>query len=664
MRKTALYIAILVATISCQSDLPETSTTQDEKNSSAVITLMMPQGSKTKTRISLTQNEKNIELRWQSDDKIDLCFAQGEEESRIVKIKKGVEVTPDPQNSHIATFPLRVPEGIDASKPFDLYGVYGGKGFVEDPNKPIVVEMNLGLPTYATLKEIENNKDVMLAFKKEKFTPQTDIKTPLEFQHLGYMVCLQIKNTGTSTLTNLKKGRLFSRWPWYENANAQKGMLFDLNEMKAIKGGSCWSYFQELEEPSNNIIRPNEVKTFWKWIVPLRMYNQFFYDTKLQLYNTDGKVIAETGDKTSYQVEAWLNDKPLKPLLGKCLYLYAAWDDGTLCFTNPQFEMNAFNPLKRFATHNLGEVNTFAVGDEKTTVGKYYQWGRNMAFDIKGEEPAAVAYVTRYNDTKIWNKVFFENIVGDGTDDWFYPEPDIQEDTWGSRVLKSTNAPASYIGNNTTHKGDPCPEGYHIPNAQELVLVGSVFDGLLNGVEFGNAGSIVEESIDFLGDGTLTHCKSIYSEYYHTQPNKFKMVAKRFIGTPYRALYKYEVVFTDAGNYLKITSRPITNDNENALANDEFDGYSMDVFWEKNTKHDLIRFFPFTGARGATSPSGLAGLEIDEAAGYWSSSTSRKGHAYCFNSFGYEEKEVAKLELSEWGNKTYGFPVRCIRNKE
>ncbi len=688
MKKTILYLFVLLIVFSgCRDRKFDEIDKEKEINIPAgYMCVEMPGGQRAEQRISLTQNEKNIELRWQNDDEIELCFVQGGKQ-----VVQKVKVQPMADNDRLAIFPLHVPQDIDAQSPFDLYGVYGGGGFVKetDPDfdqgdgDKMMQSIRLNPPgTYATLREIQENRDVVLAFDCKNFTME-QMTFPVTFRHMGYLICIHLKNTGEATLNHLGACRINALSEIFANTDKEKGSILDLSDKGywiGNKSNLCeinGSSSAELKTP----LAPDETKTYWKWVAQRYLTNPWCNGidrARLELLDMEGNPVAQSMDWTFYQAEVPNEDR--KELKGKCLHIYASWDDGTLCFTNSKFYRNTFTPLSRLATHNLDGVNTFTGGDESIMTGKFYEWGRNTPLDGQNL-PSKETTCSHYNDPKIWEHVFFEGYiksVGDSENvfDWISPAPkSIDELYWNERVLKSTKAPQSYIGSNTSYPGDPCPEGWHIPTDNEFIGAFpldpySVDSPISFKMKFTTS---IDEKIDFMGDGKITECKSVFVPWFEKEEcndNHLKFAAIRFKGTPYRSVYRYELITrTDGNRYVRVTARPITSDHESAISNDQFDGYASDAFWSRNTKHDVSRVFPLGGVL-CTYRRNVTLLNPQMQVRYWVSNADpkpREGDFYNVNDIyvpyiSLESIWSASCTIKNDGGKATGHNIRCIRN--
>jgi hypothetical protein len=147
------------------------------------------------TRVTLTPNGMGMALAWEVGDSIQLLFRQTIPGQETTRVKSTTTIKSITSNGKRGTFNIEVPTEINLDSPFDLYGVYGGGGLDEtNPNRAIF-PVNIG----GTLDKVEEQKEVMLIFRKTYITNMSQPLT-VNFQHIGHLFCLKLKNDGTETL--------------------------------------------------------------------------------------------------------------------------------------------------------------------------------------------------------------------------------------------------------------------------------------------------------------------------------------------------------------------------------------------------------------------------------------------------------------------------------
>ncbi len=168
------------------------------------------------TRVTLTPAGMGMALAWEVGDPIELLFRQTLPGQETTRVKTTTTIKSITSNGKRGTFDIVVPTEINLDSPFDLYGVYGGGGLDEtNPNRAIF-PVNIG----GTLDKVEEQREVMLVFRK---TNITNMSQPLSvnFQHIGHLFCLKLKNEGTQTL-HLNSVYLIAN---ADNANHKKWVM-------------------------------------------------------------------------------------------------------------------------------------------------------------------------------------------------------------------------------------------------------------------------------------------------------------------------------------------------------------------------------------------------------------------------------------------------------
>lgn len=328
-------IAIMVLLAACSSDdiVPEK---KPEVKPTAVRTLSLtantpPEGDDPDTRVSLTQDEssRNISLRWQVNDVLELAFVQGTNKGKSTYTLTANDIV---NGGRTARFDIVLPDGISSESAFDLYGVYGGGG-LSDTNPT-----NAILPTSAgsasSLAEVESRKDVMLYFtSKGVDLTDTNTKVAVTFKHLGSLFCITLKNTGSASLTNLAEAQLVgvgssADFNWAYNS-ATSGQIFDLTdgENGAFKNTTSANNNITLKAASSTLSDTdgsNEM-TFWAWYPPTQ---KNWPGLKLELRGTNSTVA------TSFNIK---KARTSATAAGKSYYFYAVWDGEKLGFTDAEF---------------------------------------------------------------------------------------------------------------------------------------------------------------------------------------------------------------------------------------------------------------------------------------------------------------------------------------
>ena len=201
MKQKILQFVMVVSLVfigACNEDdmLPE-STPNSSRTIS--ITASMPD-EEPSTRVALDKLEdKSIALTWESGDKLDLAFVQGEN-----KIKSTITIKGISENGKKAQFDIVIPEEINEGD-FDLYGVYGGGGLDETDPTQVILPVKAGAA--GSLKNVQTRKDVMLYFASKDMGVAKPSAT-VTFIHLGSLFSVTLKNTSDSAIEGLKEARL------------------------------------------------------------------------------------------------------------------------------------------------------------------------------------------------------------------------------------------------------------------------------------------------------------------------------------------------------------------------------------------------------------------------------------------------------------------------
>ncbi len=287
MKKNILSIftiAALVLFSACSNEEIMTENKPVESPQMLTIEASIP-GDDAKTRVSLTEDEttRNIDLTWDETDKIDLAFVQGE----TIITNKGVQITNISADGKSAKFAINVPSGIDASASFNLYGVHGGRGLLENTT---TAKIQTGLKNSTSLKDIKRQNAVMLYFQSEG----VDITNPqisVTFKHIGSIISIKFRNAGTNgeIFEDIKKLRLMgtnnqpnNQWVYRNNARFNEATAdgsFDLitreinnpvgwDNTKNLGNDITFEYMEKDENGDPIVINlsPGEDITFMGWI--------------------------------------------------------------------------------------------------------------------------------------------------------------------------------------------------------------------------------------------------------------------------------------------------------------------------------------------------------------------------------------------------------------
>lgn len=193
MRKLYLLSTLLITALiaGCSSDvlMEDTTTTADGIESTKIIKVSTTMPNESNTRVAMAQDGLDVNLTWKADDEIYLIFV----ENNIPVGKETITLTTDDitNGNKKATFAINVPVGI-TDNTFDLYGVHGGGGFVDE------LSYELKLPTIAqatgtSLQDLSDNNAVMIKFVAEDVSTDNP-NISVNFEHIGSIFRLELTN--------------------------------------------------------------------------------------------------------------------------------------------------------------------------------------------------------------------------------------------------------------------------------------------------------------------------------------------------------------------------------------------------------------------------------------------------------------------------------------
>lgn len=236
----------------------------------------------------------------------------------------------------------------------------------------------------------------------------------------------------------------------------------------------------------------------------------------------------------------------------------------------------SLNPVAYVAKAYVTDLNKFGpvVTDDnfgQNNLAKRYQWGRNKTDLTGGEEKASM----QPTDARLWNsnKVFF------GDNIYMYNSALPSVKSWKEAIAKSTNAPASYIGNND---GDPSPKGWHLPTLEEAMVIAyfpnsfaetqNFFSGAVNAQN-------IKETVKFHEEKAPL---AITSDYYSTKKNvayalRFKGANNKYL-TAIKYTYRYPGVI--------IQTRYLGKEGASVKVQD----IANENYWNQDAGSDVVRY--------------------------------------------------------------------------
>lgn len=244
------------------------------------------------------------------------------------------------------------------------------------------------------------------------------------------------------------------------------------------------------------------------------------------------------------------------------------------------------NQLAYWAKANVDELNTFATEvternyNSLDVIGKFYQWGRNVAFPYTyGGQLEYTTTKPSYNDPLVWDKKI---IKISGLPDHWSREPLQEGDTWTSIVAKAASAPAWYKG---TNDGDPSPNGYRLPTYGEVCLLFPT-DILASKDVFGKSLSYTSDlyNCSVRGESNMVEVRDKYFSDGQGTIYALKLMSNDH---KYLTAFRYEMKHFA----LKVCAVYIGE----AGATLGIEDIAKASFWDSNIDNVVVRYFPVRG---------------------------------------------------------------------
>ena len=368
-----MWLSVLLLMTACQE------TTEPEESAlmagrTFTLTASMPEETTPSTRLTASQEtgSKDIELRWEQDDKIQLYFkAEGE-------IIKGEEVqvkniSIDGQN---AAFDVVVPSEITGN--FDLYGVHDAKSEISDGT--IVADARP-----SSLTEL-GDIPIPIYFKKEGLSSGST-SSGVSFKHYGALQVLTFKNNANKKITLDSQKFNFSGSKWYYDAEDSKLPVYDI-----ISGSvslKAMSFSSADPVPPVELSQSDNLKLA-QWIVPNETTPSAF---NLDL-NIDGAAKTTAAPK-AVRAEALV--------AGRAYHLYVVWHGTYLNFTYEEavqaykITMTTTDPigstiyLRDYSTDAWIDLNGNGEKDEGELMSGHYE---RQEFTIRAQTLTIYGKVT------------------------------------------------------------------------------------------------------------------------------------------------------------------------------------------------------------------------------------------------------------------------------
>ncbi len=321
---------------------------------------------------SITQdaNSLDILLRWEvGNTGIKLVFKQGD---KLVQATEEASIKSVEQEGRVGSFDVEIPQVIDISQPFDLYGTTSR--LIEVGNGKILTGINeywFTLPSYAQ----NNLLEVPVYFEAKNVTAGT--VPEINFRHLGSLGVITIKSTATEMLEN-RGCSIVKADPegddFFYDGFAPFQNLLDLEETVVYLENKV------LQRPMLSL-EPGETKTFVHWLCP---NGNPVPETKISL----GDVISQ-------------NSLPIRDALkiGNAYHVYAIWNGQNLLITDDSFSfpVGELPTITMTTSKAIGESITLRVDAAKEDWPNVWIDLNNNGLKESGEE--VVTFSSEVADT-------------------------------------------------------------------------------------------------------------------------------------------------------------------------------------------------------------------------------------------------------------------------
>ena len=375
------------------------------------------------TRVTLTPDGMGMSLAWEVGDSIEILFKQTLPGQETTRVKSTTTIKSITSNGKRGTFDIVVPTEINLDSPFDLYGVYGGGGLDEtNPNRAIF-PVNLG----GTLDKVEEQKEVMLVFRK---TNITDMSQPLSvnFQHIGHLFCLKLKNDGTETL-HLNSIYLTSYVPNAENPDYKKwvmsgtGNYYDM-ETQQYSSATTREDNLTFAIPEEGIA-PGDSCMLYAWCKAAASQKVKYYNTLGDFYYYENEVpqlqlVIERPSGNKWYTSAKTPRKGSAPPIGRCFHFVASVTNTAVYFD-----------FADFTKPNTTMTGLALQGDLLYAFGSREGW--SLSSNAYITLPSVIGVLYSRADSLFYNEA--SDGTGISINDPYYAIPDQYEANWGTEVF-------------------------------------------------------------------------------------------------------------------------------------------------------------------------------------------------------------------------------------
>ncbi len=256
---TYLFAFLLLIVIGC--DDREIDDFQNNENNTLQVSVSVPEETPATRSIENPNNSKDIIVKLKANETLNLYFKQGS----TIKEVENVLLTNVSNDGKKANFEVKVPEDINATQPYTLYGVYGTSSKVKD-GKPVA-------DVTTRTAELINGKSTMkvpMYFKQAINGNMPNIT----FKHLGAMLVYTARNNTSSNLVKpdlayLRASR-YERFPYYLGTKKEP---FNLEQEKVVStqptnGFGFQQFLSEQVEKATTNFNAGGTMTMVQWVSP------------------------------------------------------------------------------------------------------------------------------------------------------------------------------------------------------------------------------------------------------------------------------------------------------------------------------------------------------------------------------------------------------------
>jgi len=327
------YLPMMLLLVGCS----EKDSVFNTSNREVKVVADMP-GSESVTRVGLSQSNSSLNLltEWQEGDEIQLFILQNSQKFEVGK----VAVTNISSNRKKASFSYQLPNDVDATKSYTLYGFCGIDGSV-DTN---------GSSWYANC-QANMIRTEMGKFKAPMFLQTTVNGTSVSasFQHIGTYEMLHVKNSSNKSITFRHKGFDIEN-PWYRSA-----VVLFRSDYRSTNPSGAWKGEAESEDIS---IAAGNTAHVISWYMPSGYKMK---DAYLKANINGSSVVSSNKKSSNVTVERY-----------NAYHQYVTWDGKELTFDNgdptTQKIIDVAPVTFNFGTVNFGssKTETFVVSNVGT----------------------------------------------------------------------------------------------------------------------------------------------------------------------------------------------------------------------------------------------------------------------------------------------------------